>query len=76
MTMCDSIGLVVVLALGCTFAWLNEALRSEAIRKKVSKREVIVYDYVDDCVPVLSAMYSKRVRGYEAAGYVIRADAL
>ncbi len=37
-----------------------------------SKREVIVYDYVDDCVPVLSAMYSKRVRGYEAVGYVIQ----
>ena len=38
-----------------------------------SKREVIVYDYVDDAVPVLSKMYSKRVRGYEAVGYVIRA---
>jgi superfamily II DNA or RNA helicase len=37
-----------------------------------SKREVIVYDYVDGCVPVLSAMYSKRVRGYEAVGYVIQ----
>ena len=36
-----------------------------------SKREVIVYDYVDGCVPVLSAMYSKRVRGYEAVGYKI-----
>jgi len=37
-----------------------------------SKREVIVYDYVDGCVPVLSAMYSKRVRGYEAVGYQIQ----
>jgi superfamily II DNA or RNA helicase len=37
-----------------------------------SKREVIVYDYVDGCVPVLSAMYSKRVRGYEAIGYQIQ----
>ena len=36
------------------------------------KREVIVYDYVDGCVPVLSAMYSKRVRGYEAVGYSIQ----
>lgn len=39
-----------------------------------SKREVIVYDYVDGCVPVLSAMYSKRVRGYEAVGYQIQDD--
>ena len=37
-----------------------------------SKREVVVYDYVDGCVPVLSAMYSKRVRGYEAIGYQIQ----
>jgi len=37
-----------------------------------NKREVIVYDYVDGCVPVLSAMYSKRVRGYEAVGYTIK----
>ena len=41
-----------------------------------SKREVIVYDYVDDCVPVFSGMYSKRVRGYEAVGYAIRENAL
>jgi len=37
-----------------------------------SKREVIVYDYVDGCVPVFSAMYSKRVRGYQAVGYQIQ----
>jgi len=37
-----------------------------------SKREVVVYDYVDGCVPVFSAMYSKRVRGYEAVGYQIQ----
>jgi len=37
-----------------------------------SKREVIVYDYVDGCVPVLSAMYAKRVRGYEEVGYQIQ----
>jgi len=37
-----------------------------------SKREVIIYDYVDSCAPVLSAMYSKRVRGYEAVGYLIQ----
>jgi superfamily II DNA or RNA helicase len=37
-----------------------------------SKHEVIVYDYVDGCIPVLSAMYAKRVRGYEAVGYQIQ----
>ena len=39
-----------------------------------NKREVIVYDYVDGCVPVFCAMYSKRVRGYEAVGYQIHDD--
>ena len=37
-----------------------------------SKHEVVVYDYVDAAEPVFSKMYSKRVRGYEAVGYVIR----
>jgi len=36
-----------------------------------NKRQVIVYDYVDDLVPVLCKMYEKRVRGYEAGGYKI-----
>lgn len=39
-----------------------------------NKREVLVYDYVDDCVPVLSAMFRKRIRGYEAVGYTIQDD--
>ena len=39
-----------------------------------AKREVIVYDYVDGCIPVFCAMYDKRVRGYEAVGYTIRDD--
>jgi hypothetical protein len=38
------------------------------------KVEVIVYDYVDGCVPVFSAMNSKRVCGYEAVGYLIQDD--
>lgn len=33
------------------------------------KREVIIYDYVDDKVPVLARMYKKRVKGYKAIGY-------
>ena len=37
-----------------------------------NKREVIVFDYVDGGVPVLTAMYAKRVRGYETVGYEIQ----
>ncbi|MDE3097969.1 MAG: hypothetical protein KGJ88_00705 [Verrucomicrobiota bacterium] len=40
-------------------------------RSHDNKREVVVYDYVDGTVLVLSAMYTKRLRGYEAVGYEI-----
>ncbi|EME69437.1 hypothetical protein H261_13239 [Paramagnetospirillum caucaseum] len=34
-----------------------------------AKREVIVYDYVDDFVPVLARMSGKRIKGYDSLGY-------
>jgi superfamily II DNA or RNA helicase len=36
-----------------------------------TKREVIVYDYVDQAVPVLKRMSEKRVSGYKSFGYSI-----
>jgi superfamily II DNA or RNA helicase len=33
------------------------------------KNEVLIYDYVDDLVPVLSGMFAKRKKGYKAIGY-------
>jgi superfamily II DNA or RNA helicase len=33
------------------------------------KKEVIVYDYVDDQVPVLAKMFGRRRTGYDAIGY-------
>lgn len=35
------------------------------------KREVQIYDYADLQVPMLSRMFDKRCRGYEAIGYTI-----
>ena len=41
------------------------------------KREVLVYDYLDDAVPALRRMATKRIRGYENLGYTVEApDAL
>jgi superfamily II DNA or RNA helicase len=40
-------------------------------RSYATKREVIVYDYVDEAVPVLKRMSEKRVRGYKSFGYSI-----
>jgi hypothetical protein len=36
-----------------------------------SKREVVIYDYVDRDVPVLARMAGKRAAGYSAIGYAI-----
>ena len=36
-----------------------------------SKREVRIYDYADLDIPMLSRMFDKRCRGYEAIGYTI-----
>jgi superfamily II DNA or RNA helicase len=40
-----------------------------------SKRFVQVYDYVDDCVPMLARMYGRRMKGYAAIGYVLEQEA-
>lgn len=36
-----------------------------------SKKEVRIYDYVDDQVGMLQRMYVKRKSGYRAMGYLI-----
>lgn len=38
------------------------------------KREVIIYDCVDDSVPVLERMFERRKKGYTAIGYTITAE--
>jgi superfamily II DNA or RNA helicase len=35
------------------------------------KKEVIIYDYLDNSVPMLVKMFGKRQRGYQAIGYNI-----
>ncbi len=43
-------------------------------RLHTGKTEVRVHDYIDGAVPMLSRMFVKRRRGYEAVGYTIRDD--
>ena len=40
-------------------------------RNYEQKREVIIYDYVDDQVPVLAGMFAKRKKSYKAIGYLV-----
>ncbi len=44
-------------------------------RLHVAKREVQVYDYVDNGVPMLNRMSEKRLRGYESLGYTVEKTA-
>lgn len=39
-----------------------------------SKKEVLVYDYIDIHVGVLERMYQKRLKGYASIGYSIKTD--
>jgi superfamily II DNA or RNA helicase len=43
-------------------------------RAHASKRVVQIFDYVDDGVPMLLAMYKKRLRGYKEIGYSVAGD--
>jgi superfamily II DNA or RNA helicase len=36
-----------------------------------NKKEVLVYDYADMLVPMLARMFTKRLAGYSALGYVV-----
>ena len=38
------------------------------------KEEVVIYDYADLNVPVLSRMHARRLKGYEALGYSVAQD--
>ena len=39
-----------------------------------SKKEVMIYDYVDFDVPVLARMYDRRLKGYRSIGYEVEDD--
>jgi superfamily II DNA or RNA helicase len=40
-------------------------------REHLGKDDVIIYDYIDDQVPVLARMHLKRLAGYRAMGYAV-----
>ena len=39
------------------------------------KNVVYIYDYVDSEVPMLTRMYGKRLKGYQAIGYTVQEPA-
>ncbi|MFZ2357174.1 MAG: hypothetical protein WAW67_05085, partial [Candidatus Omnitrophota bacterium] len=43
-------------------------------RKHHTKTDICIYDYVDQKISVLSAMYKKRLRAYKTMGYEIKEE--
>jgi superfamily II DNA or RNA helicase len=53
------------------FSWKGTLIQyvGRLNRTAYGKTEVIVYDYVDDKVPVLQRMFNRRLKGYKALGF-------
>jgi superfamily II DNA or RNA helicase len=55
------------------FSWKGMLVQYTGRLNRVShgKKEIRVYDYADDKVPVLSRMYGKRLKGYKSLGFTV-----
>jgi len=55
------------------FSWKGMLVQYTGRLNRIShgKKEIHVYDYVDEKVPVLSRMYGRRLKGYKALGFTM-----
>jgi len=55
------------------FSWKGSLTQYTGRLNRVfhGKKEIHVYDYVDEKVPVLARMYQKRLKGYKALGFIV-----
>jgi len=55
------------------FSWRGMLVQYTGRLNRAShgKKEIRVYDYVDEKVPVLSRMYGRRLKGYKALGFTV-----
>ena len=55
------------------FSWKGMLVQYTGRLNRISlgKKEIHVYDYVDEKVPVLSRMYGRRFKGYKALGFTL-----
>jgi len=55
------------------FSWKGILVQYTGRLNRVSygKKEIRVYDYIDDKVPVLARMYGRRLKGYRALGFTV-----
>jgi superfamily II DNA or RNA helicase len=56
------------------FSWKGTLIQytGRLNRTWYGKKEIQVYDYVDDKVPVLSRMYNRRLQGYKSLGFMVK----
>ncbi|MDR0795484.1 MAG: DEAD/DEAH box helicase [Tannerella sp.] len=55
------------------FSWKGTLVQYTGRLNRISyrKKEIRVYDYVDEKVPVLSRMYGRRLKGYKTLGFTV-----
>jgi superfamily II DNA or RNA helicase len=55
------------------FSWKGTLIQYTGRLNRASseKKEIRVYDYVDEKVPLLARMYGRRLKGYRALGFVV-----
>jgi superfamily II DNA or RNA helicase len=61
----------LLLALPISWKGTIEQYAGRLHRQYDGKKEVRIYDYLDDSVPMLARMYQRRLRGYNSIGYEI-----
>ena len=62
----------LVLAMPISWKGTLQQYAGRLHREHADKKDIRIYDYVEDDVPQLVRMWKKRQRGYQAMGYVLR----
>lgn len=64
----------MMLAVPIAFEGNVEQYAGRLHRDFETKKDVVIYDYIDNHVPILEQMYHKRVRTYKKIGYTITSE--
>ncbi len=64
----------LIMATPVSFRGVVEQYAGRLNRSFVTKKNVVIFDYVDSHIPMFSNMYSKRLKAYKQIGYDVRTD--
>jgi superfamily II DNA or RNA helicase len=56
------------------FSWRGTLIQytGRLNREFAGKKDIRIYDYVDDHVPVLQRMYNRRLKSYKSLGFIVK----